>query len=112
MSKFQNNGKFPNSSGMIQKLWGREHASYLPNNPSWGKFYLGLDMSKIDPEYSGLRLVWYGGHVIHVYEGDKEIDIFNVGSFSDNEATIEEVVKGMLEWAEDRRKHFQRRLKA
>jgi len=73
----------------------------LPENPSWGRFYLGLDLSELGPGFADLRLAWHGGHGVHVYEDDREVDFFNVGSFAREEATVDEVAEGMLAWVEE-----------
>ena len=52
---------------------------------------------RTDPE-RGLCVCWHGGHGVHVYttEGD-EVYFFNVGDFSQSEATLEVVQKAVEE---------------
>jgi len=55
----------------------------------------GAKYVKHDPE-TDLTYAWFGGHMIHVYSQDgREVDVFNVGSFAENNATIEEVEEGI-----------------
>ena len=56
---------------------------------------------KIDHDLS-LAFVWKGGHSINIYqmfasgeEIHKETDVFNVGDFKEDEATLEEVKEGI-----------------
>jgi len=46
----------------------------------------------------GVTYKWYGGHGIHIYKHRKEIEFFNVGDFSKNEATRKEVNTGIKRW--------------
>ena len=50
---------------------------------------------------NGLKFVWAGGHGINIYRDDEEVDFINVGDFSRNEATKEEVEKGVKDYIED-----------
>lgn len=43
----------------------------------------------------GITLMWFGGHGIHGYKNKKEIAFWNVGNFSKDEATREEIIKSM-----------------
>lgn len=46
-----------------------------------------------------LLFVWHGGHGIHVLnpEGGEEVELYNVGDFGREEATLDEVVQGVQE---------------
>ncbi len=48
-------------------------------------------------EELGVVLAWHGGRGVHVYDAEtgEELDMFNVGDFSKDEATIEEVERGI-----------------
>lgn len=42
-------------------------------------------------------LAWFGGHGIHVYNANgDELDLFNVGDFSKNDASLEDVKKAVV----------------
>ena len=50
---------------------------------------------------NGLKFIWSGGHGINIYRDDEEVDFINVGDFSRNEATKEEVEEGIKEYIKD-----------
>jgi hypothetical protein len=70
------------------------HSSILPDSLPWegARIYLGLDST---------QLYWYGGHAVHVYVDGREVDVFHVGSFEREHATIAEVAEGMLSWVKE-----------
>jgi hypothetical protein len=43
----------------------------------------------------GFTLIWFGGHGIHIFKGGQEVGLFNVGKFNTEDASREEVIKGM-----------------
>ena len=57
-----------------------------------------LDGAKIVryDEANDLTLAWFGGHGIHMYDADgQEIDFWNVGDFTFDDATPEDVIASM-----------------
>lgn len=38
---------------------------------------------------------WNGGHTVNVFYRGRNVDVFSVGDFSKNEATREDVLKGI-----------------
>jgi len=62
-----------------------------------------LKNSVIQKNIQGVKVKfnWNGGHGIHVYFGDKQVDnnieddFFNVGNFKNNEASVGEVMEGI-----------------
>ncbi len=57
-----------------------------------------LDRAKIVryDESTELTLAWFGGHGIHMYDADgQEIDFWNVGDFTFDDATPADVIASM-----------------
>jgi len=48
-------------------------------------------------EELGVVFAWHGGRGVHIYDAEtgEELDMFNVGDFSKDEATIEEIERGI-----------------
>jgi hypothetical protein len=50
-----------------------------------------------DPDYE-LTMAWFGGHGIHAYNSEgTEVAFWNIGDWSQNSATLEEVEEDMEE---------------
>ena len=57
----------------------------------------------------GCVYVWFGGHGVHEYNAaGEELDFFNVGDFSKNQATLKEVKAGIKRWCKDKQKDKQK----
>ena len=55
---------------------------------------------------NGFKFVWSRGHGINIYRDGKEVDFINVGDFSRNEATKEEVEEGIKNYIKDMKQDY------